>query len=75
MRIIKDVQRKVRGTKTGAQERVVTVVLRKDEQLIAVDENAKYHLPEPLDMVVGGNYVANATKVYWCSILQKWEPE
>lgn len=74
MKIIKDVQFK--------DYRRVTVELSDGEDIQAycageslaiINLNAHYKLGEPMqDDVIAGHILADATRVTWCSIQQKW---
>ena len=55
--------------KTGA--RTVTLELEKNENLIAIQDNAFYELGEPLNDVVQGHIITNCRPAVWCSVTQK----
>lgn len=52
--------------------RRVTVELARDEQLIALKQDAFYKLGQPLEDIVGGHHIAAATQVSWCAVSQGW---
>lgn len=59
------------ATTTG--KRRVMVELEPGEKLMAVRGDAFYRLGEPLDDVIAGHILADATRAQWCSVTQKWE--
>ena len=43
------------------------------ERLVTIDPDAHYKLGEPMrEDVIAGHILADATRVHWCSIEQKW---
>jgi len=65
MKVIKDYTRKD-GVRT------ITVQLAEDEYLIGLKDKSHYRLGGQLDDVVGTHCIAEGSRVYWCSIEQKW---
>ena len=65
MKITKDYTRKD-GVRT------VTVQLAAGERLMAFKEDSYYRLGGQLDDVVAGYCIIGSSRVYWCSIEQKW---
>lgn len=48
-------------------------VASKGETLIAINPDLHYKLGEPMrDDVIAGHILADAIKVHWCSLEQKW---
>lgn len=47
-------------------------VAPKGRKLIEIDEDAYYRLGEPMDEVMPGNVLADAKRVHWCPIEQRW---
>jgi hypothetical protein len=46
------------------------------QSLLNIDPNAFYRLGQPMsDDVVGGYILADAVRVHWCSIEQKWRDD
>lgn len=54
-------------------KRRLVVELEPGEKLMAVRDDAFYRLGEPLDDVIAGHILADATRAQWCSVTQKWE--
>lgn len=52
--------------------RTMTIELDKSEKLVAIHDNSFYKLGEPLDDVVQGHIIADATVAVWCPIEQKF---
>ncbi len=51
-------------------------VARPGRQLVEIDPDAHYRLGQPLqDDVMAGHILADATRVHWCSVEQKWRDE
>lgn len=45
-----------------------------DETVLAIQRQAMYRLPPPLDdMVIDAAFLLNADEVHWCSVEQKWK--
>lgn len=59
-----------RKLKSG--KRHVLVELDANEQILCVNEDLHYKLGYPVEDVVIGCVVADATPVTWCSIGQEW---
>lgn len=66
MRVVKN-----RINKDGHCE--VTVVLHKNEQLIAIDEGEYYRMGGQVEDVFRGHILTEAKRVVWCSVGQQWE--
>ena len=46
---------------------------RDGQALVLIDPDAHYKLGEPMhEDVIAGHILADATRVHWCSIEQKW---
>lgn len=58
---------------TAAGKRRVIVELAPGEKLIAVRDSEHYRLGQPLDDVIAGYILADATRAVWCSVGQKLE--
>lgn len=58
--------------RTNGKRRVV-VELEPGEKLISVRDDAFYRLGNPLDDVIAGHILSDATRAQWCSVTQKWE--
>ena len=67
MKIIKD---EIATLKRG---RRVTVELSPGETLFNVREGDYYRLGGQVDDIVQSHVIADMSRVYWCSITQKWE--
>lgn len=51
----------------------MTIELAPNEKLVALKDDSYYKLGEPMkDEVFAGHILADATPVYWCSLLQNW---
>ena len=62
-------------TRTLKDGRVhVLIELAKNEAMpvAGVKDNVHYKLGYPIEDVVAGHIIANARRVYWCSLEQKW---
>lgn len=64
MKIIKDSI--VKGKKR------LVVELEEGEQIAAFDPHKHYQLGYPVEDIVEGHIINNASPVVWCSIEQKW---
>jgi hypothetical protein len=50
--------------------------VRDGHELLTIDTDAHYRLGEPMrDDVIGGYILADAKRVHWCSIEQKWRDD
>lgn len=67
MKIIKD------EPATLKRGRRVTVELAPGETLFNVREGNYYRLGGQVDDIVQSHVIADMSRVYWCSITQKWE--
>lgn len=67
MKIIKD---EIATLKRG---RRVTIELRHDEEYAVLTHDAYYRLGGQVDDIVQSHVIADMSRVYWCSIGQKWE--
>ena len=65
MQIIKD------GRNRKGQ-RQVTLVLDEGEILKPVNDERFYRLGGQTELIVGGHVLAEARRIYWCSIEQEW---
>lgn len=46
---------------------------RQGQSLVLIDPDAHYSLGEPMrEDIIAGHILADATRVHWCSIQQKW---
>lgn len=69
MKIIKD---EIATLKRG---RRVTLELARDEVFLVIKNGAHYRLGGDVDDVVQSHVIEDMSRVYWCSITQKWENE
>ena len=53
-------------------KRHVLVEIDANETLFAMDVDAYYRLGGQMEDIVQGHVIAEADKVYWCSINQEW---
>lgn len=67
MKILKD------EMATFKRKRRVTVELDADEEFGVVSAGAYYRLGGQVDDIVQGHVIQDMSRVYWCSITQKWE--
>lgn len=67
MKIIKD---EIATLKRG---RRVTIELSHDEEYAVLTHGAYYRLGGQVDDIVQSHVIADMSRVYWCSITQKWE--
>lgn len=67
MKIIKD------EMATLKRKRRVVVELDSDEEFGIIKKDAYYRLGGQMDDIVGSHVIQDMSRVYWCSITQKWE--
>jgi hypothetical protein len=67
MKIIKD------EPETLKRKRRVILELNHDEEFAVIQNNAYYRLGGQVDDVVQSHVIGDMSRVYWCSITQKWE--
>jgi hypothetical protein len=67
MKIIKD------EIATLKRKRRVVLELDHDEEYAVLKNNAYYRLGGQVDDIVRSHVIADISRVYWCSITQKWE--
>jgi hypothetical protein len=47
--------------------------IKQGQALLTINTDDHYRLGQPMsDDVIGGHILADATRVHWCSIQQKW---
>jgi lantibiotic modifying enzyme len=67
MKIIKD------EIATLKRKRRVVLELDHDEEYAVLKNNAYYRLGGQVDDIVQSHVIGDMSRVYWCSITQKWE--
>jgi hypothetical protein len=67
MKIIKD------DIATLKRKRRVVIELDHDEEFGIIKKGAYYRLGGQVDDIVQGHVIGDMSRVYWCSITQKWE--
>jgi hypothetical protein len=67
MKIIKD------EPATLKRGRRITVELGPNEALLSIRDGHYYRLGGQVDDIVQSHVITEMTRVYWCSIAQKWE--
>ena len=67
MKIIKD------EIATLKRKRRVVIELDHDEEFGIIKTGAYYRLGGQVDDIVQGHVIQDMSRVYWCSITQKWE--
>lgn len=67
MKIIKD------EIATLKRKRRVVLELNHDEEFAVLQNGAYYRLGGQVDDIVQSHVIGDMSRVYWCSITQKWE--
>jgi hypothetical protein len=67
MKIIKD------EIATLKRKRRITVEVDHNEFLVSIKPDLYYRLGGQVEDIVQGHVIADMSRVYWCSITQKWE--
>jgi len=67
MKIIKD------EIATFKRKRRVVLELNHDEEFAVLQNDAYYRLGGQVDDIVQSHVIGDMSRVYWCSITQKWE--
>ncbi len=67
MKIIKD------EIATLKRKRRVVIELDADEEFAVIKEGAYYRLGGQVGDIMQSHVIAEMSRVYWCSITQKWE--
>jgi hypothetical protein len=49
--------------------------VREGQALLTIDPDAHYRMGYPSDDVIGGYILADAVRVHWCSIEQRWRDD
>jgi hypothetical protein len=62
----------IKATTMSNGKRRMIIEVSADSKVLELHEDRHYELGGPMDDVIVGHILANATEVHWCSIEQKW---